>query len=178
MSEKLSYRFNDLTKLLVFCKDVNYLAYQLGKYDIYLDRIKTIQTHVADSIMIPRVATVFFDRLKDVQVYLKYSPIRSHRIFKHAKYPTKKPRSRNLFYNSAKNLLSLAKGKTIRIKSQDRNFQKTFYEICLEMNQELGTNCIFDYDGYNILVDIKKYVEFDKQFTWIIILVEGLDEIK
>lgn len=164
----------NLGKLLVFnLKDRNYLAYKLGQYGIYLERIRNIET-VKDSLC-PKLVVVRYSNNSEIYEFIKDSGLQVQRVFKSAVFPKDKVRNKGLFYSTANNLLALVKGKTLRILSKERDLQEEFYKILLEVNEEKKFNCKFDFDIFDVLVEVKKYTTPKR--IWIIIVTQGLDKV-
>lgn len=154
--------------------DEQYLAYQLGKQDIYLERIKSIKTS-KDRKLTPRIAVIRYHRDSDITSFIKLSGIQALRIFKTAIFRKGRERkTKAFFYATANNLLALSKGLTLRIKSKVPELQKEFYDICVKVEKEKDFGTKFDYDNYDVKVEIKEYKEQER--TWILVTTEGLSK--
>lgn len=164
-----------LGKLLVYgVTDDNYLAFQLGKVGIYLAR--TIPIVTTDNPRLrPKVAIIRYDNHEDVYKFLKSTDIFSFRIFKVAVFKTK-ARTRAFFYTIANNILGLAKGKVIRIKSRHPKLRKELYNISVIVNKEGNFGCSFDYDVYDVVLELRKFTDSEGK-AWFVVTTTGLDEI-
>lgn len=163
-----------LGKLLVYgVTDDNYLAFQLGKEGIYLARTTPIVT-TDDPRLQPKIAVIRYENHEDVYSFLSKTDILSFRVFKVATFKTK-ARTRAFFYTIANNILGLAKGKVIRIKSKHPKLRKELYDIAVIVNTEGNFGCSFDYDEYDVVLELRKFKEEGR--TWFVITTIGLDEI-
>jgi len=120
------------------------------------------------------MAVIRYNADKDIYCFLKNTDILSFRIFKHAIFKTK-ARTKAFFYSVANNILGLAKGKVLRIKSKHQKLRKELYDIAVKVNEEGKFECSFDYDKYDLLLELKKFNTKDK--TWFVVTTIGLDDI-
>jgi len=169
-----------LGKLLVLnLQDEHYLAYKLGQFNIYLEKVKRIETvGSSHESQIPRLVIIRYEANKDILAFLLKSGLQAERIFKSAVFPRGKGKikSKAFFYATAVNLLTLLKGRTLRIKSKDPKLQQRFYDICLKINKEKNLGCKFDYDVYEAYVELRKYDNTPGR-TWLIVTTRGLDRL-
>jgi len=149
--------FNRIAKLLVFCTDDKRILYELSKSGLFVEKIIPIITH-KDKKLIPKMVVIKYEKNSHVSEFLRNSSFKSYRIFKSACF-TKNFRDRAFLLNVAMNLLSLCKGKTLRIRSKDKEKQQKFYEICQTLNKEHNLGVKFDFDNYDIQVILKIYKE-------------------
>jgi len=162
-----------LAKLLVFSVDDHYeLAYELGKHDIALQQYRVIKTN-ENVHLNPKMAVIRYNKDEDIRAFIEKSGIKAFRIFKKGRF--RKAKFKSFLYSTANNLLGLTKGGTIRIWSKDEKLQKKFYDVCLRVNAEQKFNVTFDYDKYDVSVQLRLYNEPDA--VWVFVLTEGLDEI-
>ena len=165
-------------KLLVFnVLGDNELAFALGKMGIYLVStvpIKTMSQKAEGAKAKQMIANIRYDDNSMVEYFMKTSGIQSKRIFKYAGF-TNLVRTRALFYASALNLLNLCEGKIIRIKSKHRDLRDEFYKIALEVKKESKLNVEFDYDAYDVELEINRYKTPKK--VYIILTTTGLSEV-
>lgn len=167
-----------VTKILLFgIMDKNYLMYLLGKHGIYAETIREIKVDMKleKSLNNPFIAKVHFEKDSDITKFFKKEGIEGSRIFKSAKFKNKPSKPKALFGATAMNLLGLIKGHTVRVKSKNKEYQKWFYECCVADNQKHNFGVKFDFDKYDIEVNIKEYEA--KDYTFIVILVHGLKEL-
>jgi len=169
-----------LGKLLVLnLQDDNYLAYKLGQFNIYLEKVKRIETvGSSHESQIPKLVIIRYETNQDILQFLLKSGLQAERVFKSAAFPRKKKgiKSKAFFCASAMNLLTLLKGRTLRIKSKDRKLQQEFYDLCFKINKEKNLGCKFDYDLYEAYVEVKSY-ENTPGKIWIVIITRGLDTL-
>lgn len=164
----------NMGKLLVYgALDENYLAYELGKNGIYLDHVDRVET-TNDERLIPKIAIVRYPRDLDMDNFITTTTLQVLRIFKHAVF-TKTVRTKAFFYSVANNLLGLAAGHVIRVKSNSMKLRDELYKIFETVNKEGKFNCAFDYDDYEVVVDLKVYIAGPK--TYMIVTTSGLDDV-
>jgi len=165
-----------ISKLLIpNLADVNNLSYQLGRQDIYLEKLKPIHTNNKNEHTIPKIAVVRYHRSKDITSFIEHSGIFALRIFKSGIFRQGRERkTKAFFYTLANNLLALSKGHTLRIKSKCPDLQKELYDICVAVEKEKAFGVTFDYDIYDVKVEIREYKEAKR--TWIVVTTKGLSE--
>ena len=165
----------EVTKLLLFgIVNKNYLMYLLGKHNIYAETIREIKVD-KENLNNPFIAKVHFEKDSDVTEFLAKEEIKGYRIFKSAKFKHSPTKPKALFGYTAMNILGLLKGHTIRIKSGNKDYRKWFYECCVEDNKKYKLGVNFDFETYDVEVEIKEYKASD--YTFIVILAHGLKEI-
>lgn len=155
--------------------DKNYLMYQLGKHNIYAETIREINVDKIQNLNNPFIVKVHFEKDKDVTKFFEKEGIKGYRIFKSAKFKNKPSKPKALFGATAMNILGLLRGRTIRIKSENKEYRKWFYECCVEDNKKHNLGVKFDFEKYDVEVDIKEYKASD--YTFIVILTHGLREL-
>lgn len=168
-----------ITKFLVFNDNPKYLRYVFGKFGMYVESIKSLASKSASGqFHRPAIVIARFDTEEQIRLLLQEADkrLQPRRIFKSV---WKRPKSRDkidaFIYSCAKNLLNLAKGKTLRIYCKDDlKLQQRFYNIFVTVNDQDKLGCKFDYDEYDILFWIKEYVDADNKH-WFITSAEGLD---
>lgn len=163
-----------ITKLLITNpSDEKYLAYRLGQHNLYLEAYRMLKTQKNDHSL-SSIAMIKYDKKQDVIDFIKDFSLEDHanvsRIFKTGVFHSKKGLNPKAFlYTAATNLLALTSGKTIRIKSQSKELQKKFYEICLEVNANKSFGVKFDFDEYDAKIELRQYTELNGRI-WIVIL--------
>ena len=165
-------------KLLVFnVLETNELAFELGKLGMYLISTVPIKTMTQKKGYVrarQMIANIRYDDSSTVEQFVKTNRIQSKRIFKYAGF-VNLARTRALFYASALNLLNLCEGKIIRIKSKHTDLRDEFYKIALEVKKESKLNVEFDYDVYDVELEINRYKTPKK--VYIILTTTGLSEV-
>jgi hypothetical protein len=168
----------EVTKILLFgIVDKNYLMYLLGKHNIYAETIREIRVD-KETLNNPFIVKIYFEKDSDVTEFFEKEGIKGYRVFKSAKFKTKtsKPtKPKALFGATAMNILGLLRGHTIRIKSENKEYRKWFYECCVEDNKKHKMGVNFDFEMYDVEIDIKEYKASD--YTFIVILAHGLKEL-
>lgn len=148
-----------VTKLLVYCIDPRIIAYELGKYGVFLEHYRVIRTKPKPQYCDPVLVTVRYDTIEDVLSFIQTSQLRAIRLFKTARYKYKVPVG--FLFGTARNLLGLLNNKhgsvTIKISSHDRKIRDQFYNIALEINEEFSYGHRFDFDEYDIDFVLKEY---------------------
>jgi len=167
-------------KILVLCEDSRYLAYKLGKYNIYLEHFELLGTQKNRSAGSPTIVKIRFVNSKDIVDFIKKEEdtIRAWRIFKSAGW-TKKPMTIGFLYRSADNFIGLFPGKTLRVKGSNLELRKQFYDICVKVNTKLSKDLQvkFDYDEYDAEVDIRDYITQNGKYWIVIIAKKGFEEL-
>lgn len=163
----------EVTKLLLFgIVNKNYLLYLLGKHNIYVETIREIDVD-KEKLNNPFIAKIHFEKDSDITEFFKKEGIKGYRIFKSAKFKNKPAKPKALFGATAMNVLGLIKGQTLRIKSGNKEYRKWFYECCVEDNRKHKLGVKFDFDKYDVEIEIKEYKASD--YTFIVILANGLE---
>lgn len=148
--------------------------YLLGKHDIYAETIREIKVD-KENFNNPFIVKVHFAKDKDVTKFFEKEGIKGYRIFKSAKFKNKPSKPKALFGATAMNILGLLRERTIRIKSENKEYRKWFYECCVEDNKKHNLGVKFDFEKYDVEIDIKEYKATD--YTFIVILTHGLREL-
>jgi len=165
----------EVTKLLLFgIVDKNYLMYLLGTHNIYVETIREIQVD-KEELNNPSIAKIHFEKDSDVTEFLEKEGIKGYRIFKSAKFKNKPTKPKALFGATAMNVLGLLRGHTIRIKSENKEYRKVFYDCCVADNKKYKLGVKFDFEIYDVEIDIKEYKASD--YTFIVIIAHGLKEL-
>jgi hypothetical protein len=163
-----------VTKLLLFgIADKNYLLYLLGKHNIYVEAIREINVD-KERLNNPFITKIFFEKESDITKFFEKEGINGYRIFKSAKFKNKPTKPKALFGATAMNILGLLRGHTIRIKSENKEYRKWFYDCCVADNAKHKLGVRFDFEIYDVEIDIKEYKASD--YTFIVILAHGLKE--
>jgi len=160
-----------IAKLLISCpRDEKYIAYRLGQHNIYLEALRAIKTQKNEHSLV-RIALIKYEDKGDINLLIQDFNLEPNsyvsRVFKTAIFSSKL-KTKAFLYTAAVNLLALASGKTLRIKSMNKDLQKQFYEICLDINANKGFGVKFDFDEYDAKVELREYKEEDR--TWIVII--------
>jgi len=156
-----------VNKLLVFCSNPKFLAWQLGKYGIYLDKFRLIKTSDHLQPLQPGIAEVKSENDEEVINFIQNAPIKAFRIFKTARYKDNVPIG--FYYQAMKNLLGLLRGESIYIKSRDPEIRQKFYEVAEEINKEHNFNCTLDYDEFDYVFESREYNDNGRKIlvTWV-----------
>lgn len=163
-----------ITKLLIVgVHNFNELAFELGKKNLYLQSMIPIEVS-ENVVMQPHIVTVRYFTREELNNFIDNSVYNVKRIFKHAIY-TAKVKEKALLYSSAKNLLHIINGRTLRIDSKDKNLRQYFYEIAQEVNKKEKTNVKFDFDEYDVKIDLQQHVAPNGVF--IILTINNIDSI-
>jgi len=159
MNQKLP---ENISKLLVYCSDTNYLSYRLGQYRIYLENHKLIHSNEEQLIPTqPSVAKVRFHFDEQILDFIRDKDPKSVRIFKSVKYHNQIPLG--FIYNSGKNFLGLLQSKhQIRIIGDHKD---QFYKIFNEINDEWKFGHTFDYDEWDVTFVIKTFKDYNNKIT-------------
>jgi len=165
-------------KLLISgVSDPYYLAYRLGKFNIYLQLFRRIETEPKPRV--PVLVTVRYEKEEDLVAFIDELSKEAHvrRVFKSGKYFRKDQVNmhKNFLFRVADNLLGLTKGKIIKIKCKDSELRKLFFEVLKEANQKGGFGCTFDYDQYDLEVELRSYNV--KNHLWLVVLCDGLQKV-
>jgi len=167
-------------KLLVLCEDQSYLAYKLGKYNIYIEHFRMLQTQKNMCAGSPSIVRIRFKKKQDIVDFIENeaSTIKAWRVFKAVGW-AKIPKTRGFQYRCAGNFLGLFPGKTLRIKSSNVFLRNAFYAICEELNKKLPKEkrVSFDYDKYDAELILKDYITRDKKYWIVIIAGKGFEEL-
>ncbi len=167
-------------KLLVLCEDMRYLAYKLGKYNIYLEHFKMLQTQKNACAGSPSIVKIRFEKSQDIADFIKNeaSTIKAWRVFKSAGW-IKTPKTFGFPHRCASNLLTLFPGKVLRIKGSNTKIRNEFYNICVEFNNKLPKEkqVSFDYDKYDAEIIIKDYTTQDGKHWLIVATGKGFEEL-
>lgn len=168
----------NFTKFLVFNDNPKYLRYVFGENGIYVESVTSIAGKSAHgALQRPAIVVVRYDTDKQIRLHTtRLEQLQPRRIFKSV---WKRPETRNkidaFIFNCAKNLLNLAKGKTLRIVCKDDSkLQQRCYDAFVKVNEEDKLYCTFDYDEYDVVFRIQEYVDA-KDKHWFITSVTGLD---
>jgi len=155
----------EITKFLVLSDDAKYLRYVFGGLGIYIESVTPIfpKKPSRGQFQRPALLTARFAGEEQIRLLIEKvdKRLQVRRIFKSVwKRPQARDKIDGFIRNCAKNLLNLAKEKTLRIYCKDDpELQKRFYDIFLEENEKEKTNCKFDYDKYDVLFWSKSTVK-------------------
>ncbi len=163
----------DIAKLLITNCNYKMLLFKLPQYGLYLQSIAPIPLvhektpmglgfHFRDRKQ-PHVAIVRTQNNDAVAKFIQGErQFEASKIFKHGLYfPTlDKHYTIGFVCNTVKNMLHLCEGKTIRIVSKNRALRDLFYEKAVTINEEDDTKCMFDYDKYDYVLDIRPYKRY------------------
>lgn len=167
----------EIAKLLITNCDYKMLFFKLPQYGLYLQSIAPIPLvhartpmglgfHFQASSSRPRIPHVVVVRTQDKANVSKFimgeKQFEASKIFKHGFYfpALEKHYVIGFVCNTVKNMVHLCKGKTIRIVSKNRELRDIFYEKAVSINEEDSTECIFDYDEYDYVLDIRPYKRY------------------
>lgn len=179
-----------IAKLLVTNCNYKMLFYTLPQYGLYLQAIAPIPLvhkrgplglgfHFQPSTSRPRIPHVITVRTEDKDNVSKFilseRQFEASKIFKHGLYfpALEKHYLIGFVCNTVKNMLHLCKGKTIRIVSKSKTLRDLFYEKAVPINKEDATECTFDYDEYDYVLDIRPYKRLleGKFHTWAVVTI-------
>ena len=163
----------DIAKLLITNCDYKMLLFKLPQYGLYLQSIAPIPLvheetpmglgfHFQDRKQ-PHVAIVRTESKDWVSDFIQgEKQFEASKIFKHGLYfrALDKHYTIGFVCNTVKNMLHLCEGKTIRILSKNRALRDLFYEKAVTINEEDDTKCMFDYDKYDYVLDIRPYKRY------------------
>ena len=153
----------------ICCKP--YIVYLFGRWDVFLMDLCPIRPNIA-------IASVLYNNQRSLDTLRceisKYEPhIEVRQIFKTYRARTySEKRVRAFLGTLAANLLGLMHGKTICIRTLDGNHElrNLAYRIFTEVNGEEKYGCQFNYDTYDLRLDLKEYA--DDSSYWLIALVD------
>jgi len=169
---------SEVTKYFVTIKDDKQLRYYLGYYGIYVDKIKPL-LNTKSKVNTPTIITVLYDDDEQLHYLEDFASneIIMRRIFKSMTVPANEKLDKRIIAfanNTSRNLLHIAKGKTIRVLCKEsRDLQDFFYNIFTKVNETEDTGCKFDYDDYDITFSAKEYSSKDGKYS-IVTFVKGL----
>lgn len=157
------------TRKTICCKP--YLIYLFGRWDIFLVDLHPIRSNIA-------IATVLYRDQRKLDALRheinQYDPrVEVRQIFKTYRAKTySKKRVRAFLGILAANLLGLMHGKTICIRTLDGNHElrSLAYATFTEINKGEQYGCQFDYDVYDLRLDLKEYAN-DSSY-WLIALID------
>jgi hypothetical protein len=166
-----------LAKIYTTSSHTNYLAWQFGMHEIYLERVKPLydQPMSSDTFSNPSISVVRCKNTRRLQMCLALidKRLNAERVFKTAYYSGKKKEINKAFiYKVAKNFLHLTTGKTIRIFSKSSTLRDSFFKIFVEVNEEEKTKCKFDFDEYDVLLTIRVFK--GKKKTIVVVTSSGI----
>jgi hypothetical protein len=161
---------DNYAKLLISgISDPYYLAYHLGKFNIYLQHFRLLET--GSKATSPVFAVVRYEDEEDINGFITEFGLEAkvRRVFKSGKYFTEDNvnMQRNFLWRTAENLLGLLHGKTLSIKCKDPAIRKRFFDVLEEANKKNQFGCKFDYDHYDVEVEIRPYTV--KGNLWLIV---------
>jgi len=163
-----------IAKLLINQCFPKLLAFYLGRYDIYLqdlDPVMKVGRNQSDKSFRPHFAIVRTLNEDNIVKFIQENPeFQAHKIFKHGIYFDKLEDVYGLIANSVKNALSLRPNKTFYIKSLNQDLRDTAYKMATQFNEEEGFGCSFDYDEYDYVLELKKYIRDNGKWAVIIIM--------
>jgi hypothetical protein len=151
----------EVSKILVTENaQLNYLAYKLGAWGIYVSKMKPIVTDIKRSAyQLPMLVEVRSKEKVDVQAFiLGERQFKAYRVFKHGEDFYKMEDCIGLIANTMKSMLHHFKEPTIfYIDCKSVGLRKAFYEMGERINMEDQTGHIFDFETYDYKLIIKKY---------------------
>jgi len=176
----------DVAKLLVTAMDYKTFLYTAPQYGLYIqslipipicyeDRAQEFPIRFEDT-RLPYIVTVRTQDMSRVADFIQeHKEFQMYRIFKHsfAYQNLDKDNVIGLVCETTKNMLHLFPGKTFCIKSDNKELRQLFYEKAVDINEEDGLGCSFDYDEYDYTLDIRAYKRFkDGEFhRWAVITI-------
>lgn len=176
----------DVAKLLITNMDYKMFLFKLPQYGLYLQSLNAVpvayrerppgvQIHFGDSKM-PQLVVVRTQEQDSVAAFIQCEKqFQAYRIFKHAIHFSSLDKYCIIEFvcNTMKNVLYLFPGRTFRVKSDDVELRKLFYEKGAVINEQDELGCSFDYDDYDYTLDIRKYRRYlDGEFhRWAVITV-------
>jgi len=143
-----------MAKFLIYSNDVNEIYYELGKRELFVNKIKML-TELSDKKN-PFAVMVITDKEKNLTKFIQDTDLRAIRLFKTCIYKKKFKKPPTKFvYTTCRNLVGLLHGKTVRVESNDKDLQDMFYKVMVEINDEFNFGCKFDFDKYDVAFVIK-----------------------
>jgi len=143
-----------VAKFLIYSNNQNEIYYELGRYGLYVHKIKML-TEVSDKHN-PYAVMAITDNDKNIERFIQGTDLKAIRLFKTVMFSGKYNKPPTKFvYTACRNLVGLLHGKTIRVESNDKDIQDIFYKVCVEINDEFNFGCKFDFDVYDVAFVIK-----------------------
>lgn len=144
----------NVTKVLIYCRDPRISAWKLGEFRLYQETHKLLGTAKDLNLLSPAIVQVRYEKVEDVLEFIKKGDLKAIRLFKTARYRKDKP-PLGFFYTAGKNLLGLfsdTKKQRVcfKISSPINDLRDTMYKVAVEINEEFSFGHTFDYDKYDI----------------------------
>jgi hypothetical protein len=154
-------KFGEVSKILVTANaNFNYLAFKLGRRDIYIYNVKTLETDPnKNALALPMLVETRSKRTVDTQLFVvEEKQFKAYKIFKHGNGFLKDKDVVGLAANTMKNVLNMFNSpKTFYIDSDSKDLRDIFYNIGVRINEEDQTGHNFDFEIYDYRLIIKKY---------------------
>lgn len=178
----------ELYKILVTRNAYGYLFYKLGQYGIYVESIKPVSetfpsgnsrfmitTRNRGAERKPHIVVVRAPDHKTICDFITNEKFfQAFKIFKHGNdFNDIGDSARSLAANSVMNMMGLYPGKTFYIVEGNRRARplvKLFYDMAVDLNEREGLGCKFDYDNYDLVLELRAYERENGKFSIISIL--------
>lgn len=143
------------TAMLIYSNDPNEIYFECGKAGLYVHKMRMMVEY--PSKINPYYVIVKTDNEKNLTKFIEKTDLQAIRLFKtcvHSKKYKKPPTK--FVYSTSRNLVGLLNGKTIRVRSTDKDLQDLFYKVLTEINKEFSYGCKFDFDKFDVTFVIKE----------------------
>jgi len=171
---------SNYAKLLISgVSDPYYLAYRLGKFNIYLQQFRLLET--GSKANAPAFATVRYAKEEDLNNFMNELSLEAkvRRVFKTGKYfrEGNVNTQKNFLWRTAENLLGLLPRKTFRVICKDADLRKLFFNVLTEANEKNKFGCKFDYDNYDLEVELRPYKVKGRLWLFVTCGADGLNHL-
>jgi hypothetical protein len=151
----------DVSKIL-FTENTNprYMAYLLGKHNIYAHAMHPIITSLEKSLYSqPHLVDVRAEAQNSVQKFiLAEKQFKAYKVFKHGDHFYELEDSIGLIANTVKNVLHFFdEPKTFYIDCKHAALRKQFYEMATRINADDEVGHSFDFETYDYKLLVKSY---------------------